>query len=302
MQTSQTNENKRKHSPSDDENKELNRIYEETLSSFGIRLSTFSNPSVCVICYTMLECYDQIIEDAKAKRKEVGSKSIGSNEDYVFETKGCKHYFHLDCAKQIILNQPSTKYFECPFCKNIQGTKIGNQPESGEMKIRKENFDLPGYTKGWTLKKEGDGKSGFTKTFGRCQGTIVVEYVFRNGVQGKYHPNPGSPYYADNFPRRAYFPATAEGIKIVRLLKVAFDRRLVFTVGRSATTQRDNVIVWNGIHHKTRTADAVHGYPDPQYLQRVEEELKSCGVTEDALKDAANITSHNITNYNITII
>ena len=62
------------------------------------------------------------------------------------------------------------------------------------------------------------------------------------------HPNPGTPYTGTE--RKAYLPNTAEGRKLLMLLKIAFDRRLVFTVGRSETTGQEG-IVWNGIHHKT---------------------------------------------------
>lgn len=46
------------------------------------------------------------------------------------------------------------------------------------------------------------------------------------------------------------------------------------------TTGQDNVIVWNGIHHKTSThgGSANFGYPDPTYLLRVTEELAAKGV------------------------
>jgi len=35
------------------------------------------------------------------------------------------------------------------------------------------------------------------------------------------------------------------------MLKVAFKRRLLFTIGRSVTTGKDNRIIWNGVHFKT---------------------------------------------------
>ncbi len=58
---------------------------------------------------------------------------------------------------------------------------------------------------------------------------------------------------------------------MLALLKKAFDRKLIFTIGRSVTTGRDNQIVWNGIHHKTNTSggSAYFGYPDPTYFDRV---------------------------------
>lgn len=60
--------------------------------------------------------------------------------------------------------------------------------------------------------------------------------------------------------RTGYFPDCPEGVKVVRLLKVAFDRRLVFTVGRSRTTGADNVVTWNDVHHKTTFTGGAQKY------------------------------------------
>ena len=67
---------------------------------------------------------------------------------------------------------------------------------------------------------------------------------------------------------------------MLQLLIKAFDRKLIFTLGRSVTTGRDNQIVWNGIHHKTSLhgGSASFGYPDPTYLKRVKEELAAKGI------------------------
>ena len=40
--------------------------------------------------------------------------------------------------------------------------------------------------------------------------------------------------------RTAYIPDTKEGKEVVELLKIAFDRKLMFTIGRSVTTGYDN--------------------------------------------------------------
>ena len=60
---------------------------------------------------------------------------------------------------------------------------------------------------------------------------------------------PGKPY--SGMTRQAYLPDNKEGKMICRMLKVAFKRKLVFTIGHSRTTGRDGVITWNDIHHKT---------------------------------------------------
>ena len=66
------------------------------------------------------------------------------------------------------------------------------------------------------------------------------------------------------------------------LLQVAFERRLIFTIGRSVTTGREDVITWNGIHHKTELGPSTsgHGYPDATYLERTLSELAAQGVCD----------------------
>jgi deltex-like protein len=97
------------------------------------------------------------------------------------------------------------------------------------------------------------------------------------------HPNPGVPYHGTN--RTCYLPNNAEGRKVRDMLRIAFNRRLIFTVGTSLTTGRQNTVTWNGIHHKTslRGGPTRFGYPDPTYIQRVTEELATDGITESLL-------------------
>jgi len=73
--------------------------------------------------------------------------------------------------------------------------------------------------------------------------------------------------------------------QILKLLIVAWKRRLTFTIGHSATTGRDNCVTWNEIHHKTELHGNhnEHGYPDPKYLDNVLAELAVQGVTDDDL-------------------
>ncbi|KAH3786942.1 hypothetical protein DPMN_165060, partial [Dreissena polymorpha] len=71
-----------------------------------------------------------------------------------------------------------------------------------------------------------------------------------------------------------------EGEDVCRMLKVAFQRKLIFTIGSSRTTGEEGVITWNDIHHKTDPRpQSQFGYPGPSYLERVTDELKTKGVT-----------------------
>lgn len=76
-------------------------------------------------------------------------------------------------------------------------------------------------------------------------------------------------------------------LQVLKLLIVAWDRRLIFTIGTSNTTGESDTVVWNEIHHKTEFGSNLtgHGYPDPNYLDNVLAELLAQGVSEATLKD-----------------
>ncbi|GAA6067375.1 probable E3 ubiquitin-protein ligase DTX2 isoform X1, partial [Tachysurus ichikawai] len=116
--------------------------------------------------------------------------------------------------------------------------------------------------------------------------TLITSQVLCFCPQGTEHPNPGQPYTCRGFPRFCFLPDNDKGRKVLELLKVAWTRRLIFTVGTSNTTGEPDTVVWNEIHHKTEMMSNVsgHGYPDPNYLDNVLAELAAQGVTEDCLK------------------
>ncbi|XP_020011993.1 probable E3 ubiquitin-protein ligase DTX2 isoform X3 [Castor canadensis] len=176
----------------------------------------------------------------------------------------CSHAFHLLCLLAMYCNGNKDGSLQCPSCKTIYGEKTGTQPR-GKMEVFRFQVSLPGHAD--------------------C-GTILIVYNIPHGIQGPEHPNPGKPFTARGFPRQCYLPDNAQGRKVLELLKVAWKRRLIFTVGTSSTTGETDTVVWNEIHHKTEMDRNVtgHGYPDPNYLQNVLAELAAQGVTEDCLE------------------
>uniref|UniRef100_A0A1B0CQ23 E3 ubiquitin-protein ligase n=1 Tax=Lutzomyia longipalpis TaxID=7200 RepID=A0A1B0CQ23_LUTLO len=171
----------------------------------------------------------------------------------------CQHLMHLECLNEMIINQQKENqsqalYIECPVCGIVYGEKIGNQP-SGTMSWVIIPKSLPGH----------DG-----------QNTIQIVYNIASGVQGPDHPHPGRAFFAVGFPRTCYLPDCPLGRKVLRFLKIAFDRRLLFSIGRSATTGREDVVLWNSVDHKTQYSM----YPDPGYLQRCMTQLIHLGVTD----------------------
>lgn len=169
------------------------------------------------------------------------------------ELEKCGHKFCTTCIEQCFKKMKPA----CPICGTLYGKIVGNMPR-GTMTHHTDPYSqLPGY--------EG-------------HGTIMIEYNFPNGIQTEEHPHPGRQYYGTH--RVAFLPNNAEGQKVLRLLKQAFESRVTFTVGRSATTGLDDQVIWNDVHHKTRVCGGPtsFGYPDPTYLNRVQEELASKGV------------------------
>ncbi|PJE79492.1 hypothetical protein CI610_01528 [invertebrate metagenome] len=118
-------------------------------------------------------------------------------------------------------------------------------------------------------------------------GTFVIKYEVYAGTQTHEHLNHGKPF--NGAKRTAYIPDTVDGkgALVVALLKLAWDNQLTFTVGHSRTTGEENVVTWNDIHHKTRINGGAQnfGYPDPEYFDRVTDELKAKGVTPEKTKE-----------------
>ncbi|XP_048028792.1 uncharacterized protein dtx3lb.3 isoform X2 [Megalobrama amblycephala] len=164
----------------------------------------------------------------------------------------CGHEFCQDCIRMSEKSLGSI----CPVCKEVYGTLEGNQPD-GTMNVTKSRSSLPGYP--------------------LCD-TIEINYNIPSGVQTKKHPNPGKPFHGTH--HQAYLPDNPEGNEVLTLLQRAFQQKLIFTVRKSITTGAENVVTWNDIHHKTERygGPKCSGYPDPDYLKRVKDELKAKGI------------------------
>uniref|UniRef100_A0A4W5MEF8 E3 ubiquitin-protein ligase n=1 Tax=Hucho hucho TaxID=62062 RepID=A0A4W5MEF8_9TELE len=209
----------------------------------------------CIICMDRLSCPSDYAVSSE------GAQSIPPGAVGKF-TK-CGHTLHMLCMLAMYNNGTKDGSLQCPSCKTIYGEKTGTQPK-GKMEIYSIAQSLPGHPD--------------------C-GTIQIIYSIPPGIQGPEHPNPGQPYTCRGFPRFCFLPDNDKGRKVLELLKVAWTRRLIFTVGTSSTTGEPDTVVWNEIHHKTEMMSNVsgHGYPDPNYLDNVLSELSSQGVTDDCL-------------------
>ncbi|XP_069475349.1 E3 ubiquitin-protein ligase DTX1 isoform X2 [Ambystoma mexicanum] len=189
----------------------------------------------------------------------------GIKPELVGKLGKCGHMYHLLCLVAMYNNGNKDGSLQCPTCKAIYGEKTGTQPP-GKMEFHLIPHTLPGYNEFKTIR---------------------IVYDIPSGIQGPEHPNPGKKYTARGFPRHCYLPDTEKGRKVLKFLIVAWDRRLIFTIGVSNTTGESDTVVWNEIHHKTEFGSNLtgHGYPDPNYLDNALTELTAQGVCDDTYKD-----------------
>ncbi|KAK7010038.1 E3 ubiquitin-protein ligase DTX3, partial [Biomphalaria glabrata] len=162
----------------------------------------------------------------------------------------------LHCCNIMICESCFKKVQSCPFCRTVFTILTGEQPD-GEMLV---NYFQYKHAAGYE----------------HC-GVWEIQYYFKSGTQKENHPNPGKWY--SSISRTAYLPDTSEGFHVLLLLKLSFMRRLTFTIGLSLTMNLEDKITWNDIHHKTSLDGGSYGYPDPNYLKRVLQELEGKGVT-----------------------
>ncbi|XP_034727919.1 E3 ubiquitin-protein ligase DTX1 isoform X1 [Etheostoma cragini] len=218
-----------------------------------IKVAPDEDCTICMERLVMSSGYEGVLQHKGIKPELVGK--LGK----------CGHMYHLLCLVAMYNNGNKDGSLQCPTCKTIYGEKTGTQPP-GKMEYHVIPHCLPGYP---------DSKS------------IRIVYDIPAGIQTNEHPNPGKKFSARGFPRHCYLPDNEKGRKVLKLLIMAWDRRLIFTIGTSSTTGESDTVVWNEIHHKTEFGSNLtgHGYPDPNYLDNVLTELSAQGVREDNLKD-----------------
>ncbi|XP_029366350.1 E3 ubiquitin-protein ligase DTX1-like isoform X2 [Echeneis naucrates] len=165
-------------------------------------------------------CMEPLVGPSGYKGPAVGPIS---RADSVGRLAQCGHQYHFQCLVAMYNNGNKDGSLQCPTCKTIYGVKTGNQP-AGKMEYHIIPHSLPGHPD--------------------CK-TIRIIYNIPPGIQGPEHPNPGKPFTARGFPRHCYLPDSERGRKVLRLLLVAWDRRLIFSVGTSSTTGESDTVIWN---------------------------------------------------------
>lgn len=221
----------------------------------------------CIICYDEFE-EENFLEywvSRKIRKKHAEETEIISSKQIAIQLCACagEHFFHCECVAQYLA--PKRK---CPLCGIAYGVEMGNQPP-GIMMVRME--------------KDTDCASKTNENKGR--GSIKIIHKFKSGIQGPKHQNPGQRYSSRT--EYIYLPRTVEGMRILGMIRLAWKRDLLYTVGRSVTRSLDNMIVWNGIHFKTSRYGGIanYGWPDATYFDRVKDEFKQKGITVDDIEE-----------------
>ncbi|KAL0979487.1 hypothetical protein UPYG_G00185750 [Umbra pygmaea] len=218
-----------------------------------VKVAPDEDCTICMERLVMSSGYEGVLQHKGIKPELVGK--LGK----------CGHMYHLLCLVAMYNNGNKDGSLQCPTCKAIYGEKTGTQPP-GKMEYHVIPHCLPGYPEAKTIR---------------------IVYDIPAGIQTTEHPNPGKKFSARGFPRHCYLPDNEKGRSVLKQLIIAWDRRLIFTIGTSSTTGESDTVVWNEIHHKTEFGSNLtgHGYPDPNYLDNVLTELAAQGVGEDTLKE-----------------
>ena len=160
----------------------------------------------------------------------------------------CTHKLCTGCYTKILKCGRSMygnilTYLKCPFCNNVTGTQFGTCPD-GTMDTVTSSKSLPGFEK---------------------FGTLAITYE----VQNSKH----------SLKLTGYLPNSPEGIRAEKLLRTAWDRRLIFSLGTNASNGEEDGLVWN-IRHKTQVSGGVesNAYPDPNYLGQLLKDLEEYGI------------------------
>ncbi|MEQ2188265.1 putative E3 ubiquitin-protein ligase dtx2 [Goodea atripinnis] len=218
----------------------------------------------------------------------------------------CGHTLHMLCMLAMYNNGTKDGSLQCPSCKTIYGEKTGTQPK-GKMEIYSVAQSLPGHPDCGTIQIiysippgiQGPEHPNPGQPY-TCRGFPRFCFLPDNEKGRKVekrtttflvtmlmlHINVISLLTQHHSMVTRLDLCLSARRQVLELLKVAWMRRLIFTVGTSSTTGEQDTVVWNGIHHKTEMMSNLsgHGYPDPNYLENVLSELASQGVTEDCLK------------------
>ena len=198
---------------------------------------------------------DLILKDKQCSICLEGFSKTCERDQLSIRPRTCEyHLFHLGCIQSWLKTNAS-----CPLCRTQLIIVTGFQPQGLDHKlsVATDTTPLPGHDE--------------------CR-TIKVWFHFEPSLQATDAPLPGEAH--DGFDMITYLPDNNEGQEVLRLLRLAWKRRLLFRIGFNPVTKRMNRIVSNGLDLKYAREGGIlrGGYPDPSYLSRLKSDLREIGV------------------------
>lgn len=150
----------------------------------------------------------------------------------------CTHLFHRECLRQWAKEKQ-----DCPSCRQQFSMQLGYQPivRGQFFKVTRSSLpahEFPGYT------------------------SLIVRIFVPSGRQTKLQPAPGHMFKGIHVTMQ--LPDNQEAQDIVRMLRIAFRRRLLFRV-------EGNVLITNGVE--------LRPFADLGYFSRVRMDLNEMGIS-----------------------
>lgn len=187
------------------------------------------------------------IQKSKFKDCEICSVEIDTSSTN-WKVLRCGHQMCEQCYRETGTTRTTMTgvqhtFMKCPFCAKTSGIEIGICPD-GTMTTSIVATPCEGYNE-----------------FQSIQILYAIQY---SGYE---------------FNMTAYLPNNEDGNELLRLLQIAFDRRICFTIRTSATNDQKTVLAWN-IQHKTAQNGGltIHSFPDATFMDRCKGELSAFGI------------------------
>ncbi|CAO3563987.1 unnamed protein product [Mortierella alpina] len=180
-----------------------------------------------------------------------GAHPGGVAPEKVVKIKTCRHCFHEECISQWF--QSAGSQLKCPMCNVMCSTRSGN-------------------TKAIKLGPMPDAVMGYSFDVRLCCYLIYIV------VPAHTIMTDGTSTSVKTDLRWAIVPFSGRlgPLLMIRLICLFYYGHL-FRHGRSLSRNRDNVVVWNGVHLRTSMVGA-HGYPSPNFEMNCWDEINQKGV------------------------